>query len=274
MLIESLKRLTAVFRLNPRLRDWRGKSVWLVGASTGIGRAFAIALARAGAHVAISARPSSSLTSAVAECLSAGASSCQAVPLDVTDATSVSAAWALLCAQSNPPEFVLFCAGTFKPMRAQDFDLVELQRQLDVNYVGALRVLDAVIPTLIKRGSGHVSLVSSVAGYRGLPKSLAYGPSKAALTHLAENLYIDLKDSIVAVSVVCPGFVSTPLTAQNDFHMPALMTPDAAAQAMLSGYASGAFEIHFPKRFSRTLKALKLLPDALYFNIVKRMTGL
>lgn len=258
--------------LNPKLREWRGKSVWLVGASTGIGRAFALSLAKAGAHVVISARPSEALTSVLAECMIAGAASAQALALDVTDGVALKSAWAQL--QSRSPEFVLFCAGTYKPMRAQEFDFTELQRQLDVNYVGALRLLDAVLPTMMASRSGHISLVSSVAGYRGLPKSLAYGPSKAALTHLAENLYIDLKDAGVGISVVCPGFVATPLTAQNNFHMPALITPEVAADEMLAGYASGDFEIHFPKRFSRTLKLLRLLPDSLYFNIIKRMTGL
>ena len=118
---------------------------------------------------------------------------------------------------------------------------------------------------------GHLSLVSSVAGFRALPQSLAYGPSKAALTHLGEALYLDLKPLGLGVSVVHPGFVATPLTAQNQFHMPALMQPAQAAQAMLDGWAKGQFELHFPKRFTRVLKALRLLPYRLYFALAKRI---
>jgi short-subunit dehydrogenase len=129
-----------------------------------------------------------------------------------------------------------------------------------------------MLPRLLAQGHGHVSLVSSVAGYRGLPKSLAYGPTKAALTHLAEALYFDLHPAGLGVSVVNPGFVQTPLTAQNDFHMPALMQPADAAQCMLQGWQSGDFEIHFPKRFTRWMKLMRILPYAWYFPLVARMT--
>jgi len=113
-----------------------------------------------------------------------------------------------------------------------------------------------------------------VAGYRGLPKALGYGPSKAALTHLAEVLYLDLHPRGLGVSVVQPGFVATPLTAGNDFHMPALITPEVAAAEILGGWARGEFEIHFPKRFTRWLKLMRLLPYSLFFRLVRRSTGL
>ena len=135
-------------------------------------------------------------------------------------------------------------------------------------------LLDVVLNPLIAQGCGHLSLVSSVAGYRGLPNSLAYGPTKAALINLAEALHMDLGDTGVGVSVINPGFVETPLTAQNDFTMPALLKPEQAALAIMDGWRAGDFEIHFPKRFSRSLKVLGLLPDSLYFKAVKRLTGL
>ncbi len=260
--------------LNPPLQ-WAGQSVWLIGASTGIGRAVALDLARAGAQVAVSARATDALAATVAECQQlAPLGNILALPLDVTQRDSIDAAWQTLVNSGRAPSFVLFCAGTYKPMRAQALDLTELKRQLDVNYVGALNLLDVIVPPMVAARKGHISLVSSVAGYRGLPKSLAYGPTKAALTNLAETLYMDLKPEGVAVSVVCPGFVSTPLTAQNDFHMPALITPEQASQHMLAGWANGDFEVHYPKRFSRTLKALKLLPDFAYFKAVTRLTQL
>jgi NAD(P)-dependent dehydrogenase (short-subunit alcohol dehydrogenase family) len=143
-----------------------------------------------------------------------------------------------------------------------------------VNYTGALRVLDAALPILLAQGLGHISLISSVAGWRGLPNSLAYGPTKAALTHVAETLYMDVQDRGIGVSVINPGFVATPLTAQNNFQMPALISPEQAATAMLQGWAQGAFDIHFPKRFTLWLKLLRVLPYRWYFALVRRMTGL
>ena len=172
-----------------------------------------------------------------------------------------------------------YCAGIYTPMRADGgFDLAVAQQHLQVNYAGALNLLAAVLPTLRQQAQagsgGHLSLMASVAGYRGLPKALAYGPTKAALINLAEVLYLDLQPLGLGVSVVNPGFVATPLTAQNDFAMPALMTPEAAAQATLKGWARGQFEIHYPRRFTLWLKALQLLGDGAYFAAVRRATGL
>jgi len=143
-----------------------------------------------------------------------------------------------------------------------------------VNYLGAVNMLDAVLPVLQSQGHGHVSLISSVAGFRGLPNSLAYGPTKAALTHLAEVLYLDLKPQGIDVSVIHPGFVQTPLTAHNDFEMPAIITPEQAAKDILQGWDKGEFEIHFPKRFTRWLKLIQLLPDAWYFALIHKATKL
>ncbi|RZA04818.1 MAG: SDR family NAD(P)-dependent oxidoreductase, partial [Proteobacteria bacterium] len=147
-------------------------------------------------------------------------------------------------------------------------------RHQQVNYIGALYLMDAVLPALRQRGQGHLSLTGSVAGYSGLPNGLAYGPTKAALINLAETLYVDLKDSGIGVSLVNPGFVETPLTAQNHFSMPALISPAQAADDILDGWAAGEFEIHFPKRFTRWMKLLRLLPYALYFPVVRKFTGL
>jgi NAD(P)-dependent dehydrogenase (short-subunit alcohol dehydrogenase family) len=135
-------------------------------------------------------------------------------------------------------------------------------------------MLDAVLPVLLKQRSGHLSLISSVAGYRGLPNALAYGPTKAALINLAQTLYMDLQPLGIGVSLINPGFVDTPLTAQNEFKMPALITPEQAAHQMLKGWEAGRFEIHFPKRFTLWLKLLGHLSDGLYFRIVRGSTGL
>ena len=142
---------------------------------------------------------------------------------------------------------------------------------IDVNFNGALRLLATVRPDL--RPGGGIAFVASVAGYRGLPKALCYGPGKAALIHLAECLYLDLAPRGIGVWVINPGFVQTRLTAQNDFSMPALQTPEQAALAVLDGFRTGHFEIHFPKRFTRLLKLLSLLPYRWYFPLIRRITG-
>lgn len=261
--------------MNPPLRDWRGLRVWVIGASSGIGAATASALQARGAQVLVSARNAAALEAFVVQHsgLAPAGAAPQAWPLDVTDADSVARTGSAILAR-GPLDLVLYCAGHYREMRATGLDMADLKRHLDINYSGALHVIQAVLPALVARGSGHVSLISSVAGFRGLPKSLAYGPTKAALTNLAETLYLDLEPLGLGVSVIHPGFVQTPLTAQNDFTMPALITPDQAAQAMISGWASGDFEIHYPKRFTRWMKLLRLLPYRAYFPAVRRFTGL
>ncbi|WP_341685175.1 SDR family NAD(P)-dependent oxidoreductase [Limnohabitans sp.] len=254
--------------LNPPIRDWRGQRVWLIGASTGIGRALASQLHAMGATVIVSARKMEAL-----QAFADQHPGSIALPLDVTDAQAVQTA-ARQVLSSGPLDLVCYCAGHYHAMRATAMDLPDLLRHHEVNTVGALHVLAAITPALLARGQGHISLVSSVAGFRGLPQSLAYGPTKAALINLAETLYLDLQPHGLGVSVINPGFVETPLTAQNDFHMPALISPDQAAQAIVQGWAKGEFDIHFPKRFTLWLKLLRLLPYRLYFAAVRRMTGL
>ena len=252
--------------LNPPIKDWHGKTVWILGASTGIGRATAAALHGHGARVIVSARSAPTLDGFVRQHPGS-----QALTLDATDAQAVRDAAALLLAQ-GPLDCVMYCAGHYQPMRANALDLKDMLRHVEVNYFGALHLLDAVLPALLARGAGHVSLVGSVAGYRGLPQSLAYGPTKAALINLAETLYQDLRDKGIGVSIINPGFVQTPLTAGNQFNMPALLTPEQAATAIVQGWARGSFEIHFPKRFTIWMQALRLLPDWVFFHLVRRTT--
>ena len=254
--------------LNPPISDWRGQRVWLVGASTGIGRALAERLHALGATVIVSARKADALEQFVAQHPGS-----LALPLDVTDGQAVLAA-ANAAQADGPLDLVCYCAGHYHAMRATAIDLPDLLRHHEVNTVGALHLLAAITPGMVARGQGHISLVSSVAGFRGLPQSLAYGPTKAALINLAETLYLDLQPQGLGVSVINPGFVETPLTAQNEFHMPALITPEQAAQAIVQGWAQGEFDIHFPKRFTRVMKLLRLLPYRLYFPAVRRITGL
>ena len=255
--------------LNPRIQRWPDQVVWLVGASTGIGRASAELLHARGAKVVVSARSAPAI-----EAFAQQHPGSLALPLDVTDRAALHAAAQRIVERFGRIDLVVYCAGYYKAMRATQFDLDEMLRHQQVNYVGALHTLDAVLPVLLKQKSGHLSLVASVAGYRGLPNSLAYGPTKAALINLAQTLYLDLQPQGLGVSVVNPGFVETPLTSQNEFTMPALITPAEAAQEIVAGWEAGRFEIHFPKRFTLWLKALSHVGDALYFKAIRRATGL
>ena len=254
--------------LNLPFNDWRGKTAWLVGASSGIGLATATALHAQGAKVFVSARNADALAS-----FTRAHPGAVALALDVTDPVAVKAAAQTVLA-AGPLDLMMYCAGYYKELRATDFDLKEMLTHVDVNYNGALYALDALLPAMLARKSGHISLISSVAGYAGLPKSLAYGPTKAALINLAETLYLDLHDRGIGVSLICPGFVETKLTAHNQFSMPALLTPEQAAEEILLGWRKGLFEIHFPKRFTRWVKALRLLPYGAYFAAVRKVTAL
>jgi NAD(P)-dependent dehydrogenase (short-subunit alcohol dehydrogenase family) len=259
---------------NPPLSDWRDLRVWVVGASSGIGEACADAWWHAGAHVTVSARQADALQRFVdAHPADDQHHAVKAESLDVTNLAACQAVAERVLA-TGAIDLVLFCAGHYKAMRATAMDVPDIAKHNAVNYMGAVHVSAAVVPALLTQGHGHISFISSVAGFRGLPNGLAYGPSKAALTHWAQTLYIDLAPHGIGVSVVHPGFVQTPLTAQNEFKMPAIITPTEAAQAMMGDWARGVFEIHYPKRFTRVLKVLRCLPHRLYCLIVQRATGL
>jgi NADP-dependent 3-hydroxy acid dehydrogenase YdfG len=257
--------------LNPRITDWTGQRVWVVGASTGIGAAVARALFARGARVALSARTRAPLEAMAA---AAPAGRALALPLDVTDAATVASAHAGISSQWGGVDLVLVVAGTYKPMRAWELESATAMGRGDVNVNGVFNVLSTVVPAFLARESGNIAIVSSVAGYSGLPQALVYGPTKAALINLAEVLYLDLAPRGIGVHVINPGFVRTPLTAGNDFTMPALISAEEAAEHTLLGLERGEFETHYPKRFTVWLKILRLLPYSLYFRLVRRITGL
>jgi NADP-dependent 3-hydroxy acid dehydrogenase YdfG len=256
--------------LNPPLHDWTGRRVWIIGASSGIGAATARLLLQRGAELAVSARSLPALQQLADD---AGAPT-KVLPFDITDASAVRNAAEALFASWPRIDLVLIVAGTYSAMRADDFDLATARHILDTNLHGPLNVLAATLPALLRQRSGGIGIVGSLAGYAGLPKAIAYGPGKAALINLCETLYLDLHDQGIAVYLISPGFVATPLTAHNDFHMPALIDAAQAAREIVRGIERGDFEIHFPRRFSRALKLLRLLPYRAYFALVRRITGL
>jgi NAD(P)-dependent dehydrogenase (short-subunit alcohol dehydrogenase family) len=250
--------------MNPKLTDWNGRRVWLVGASSGIGAALARALATCGARLALSGRRPEALQGL-------GIVDALLLPCDVLDAAALAAARARLVAAWGGVDLVVYLAGDYEPMGADGFDAAHAERIVAVNFNGALRLAGAVLGDM--QPGGGIAFVASVAGYRGLPKALAYGPGKAALIHFAECLHLDLAPRGIGVWLINPGFVATRLTAKNDFAMPALLAPEQAAEAIVDGFRSGAFEIHFPKRFTCVLKLLSKLPYGLYFPLIRRITG-
>lgn len=255
--------------VNRPISDWRGRRVWLIGASSGIGAALAEALAARGARLALSARRRDALEAVAAKCEDA-----QVRPFDVTDTAAFAHAHEDLLAQWNGIDLVVFLAGTYAPTRAWEMTDEAIRGTIDVNLGATMQGVRRLLPDMLERRRGAMALVASVAGYAGLPQACLYGPTKAALINFAETLHLDLQPRGVDVFLISPGFVDTPLTRDNQFEMPALLTPVDAAEAILRGFQRGVFEIHFPKRFSRTLKALRLLPYGLYFRLVRRVTGL
>ena len=253
--------------LNPKLADWHNQRVWLIGASSGIGEASAKLLMARGAQVALTSRNHGALT-ALAD------GNALVVPADVTDRASLQLAFDTICATFGDIDVAIINAGTHQPVRAWELDAAAAEKLVQVNLVGAMNASALLAPYFAHRGSGRLALTASVAGYGGLPSGLVYGATKAALINFAETLYLDLAPRGVAVHLINPGFVKTPLTDLNDFKMPALIEADEAAREILSGIERGAFEIHFPKRFTRMLKLLNLLPYRAYFPLVHRITGL
>jgi NAD(P)-dependent dehydrogenase (short-subunit alcohol dehydrogenase family) len=261
--------------LNQPIRAWRDRRVWIVGASTGIGAALAERWGTAGARLALSARSGDKLA-ALAQGINAAGGAAMVLPLDVRSPDALQVAHAAIVERWGGIDLVVLNAGTYAPMRADAFDLGSMNEHFAVNYQGVVNALAAVIPGLLLRAAQQpaIAIVSSVAGYRGLPEALAYGPSKAALINLAETLYLDLSKKGIGVFLIDPGFVDTPLTSQNKFKMPALISAQEAARQIELGMALGEFEIHFPKRFTRVMRMLRLLPYGAYFRLVRRMTGL
>jgi NADP-dependent 3-hydroxy acid dehydrogenase YdfG len=255
--------------MNPKIQDWRGVRVWVVGASTGIGAATAQHLLSLGARVALSARNETALRQ-----LAAGSGQALILPLDVTDRSQLLAARDQLMAAWQGVDLVLMVAGVYREMRADAIDIDAVEQMLDVNLRAVFHVLDAVLPTMLAQGRGGVGIVSSVAGFGGLPRALGYGPTKAALINLAETLYLDLHAKGLGVYLINPGFVDTPATKQNDFEMPALISPQEAAVQIVQGIERGEFHIHFPRRFTNWLRFAQLLPYRAYFWLIHKVTGL
>ena len=241
------------------MREWLGKRYWLVGASEGLGRELALLMSRAGAEVIVSARSKDRLDTLVDELPGKG----RAVPVDVADLAAVQAA----AAEVGEIDGVVYLAGVYWPMAAQDWDNEKADMMGQVNYLGASRVVGAVIGQMVQRDAGHIVLTGSLSGFRGLPGAIGYSASKAGLMVLAESMHADLRRTGVQVQVVNPGFIKTRLTDKNDFKMPFIMEPETAARELFDHMNSEGFKKSFPMLFSWVFRGSQFLPDWLYFRI-------
>ncbi|WKL58464.1 SDR family NAD(P)-dependent oxidoreductase [Asticcacaulis sp. ZE23SCel15] len=246
--------------------SFANQHIWLIGASTGIGAQLARDLAAAGAKLSLSSRDQVKLEALKSELKGDGH---DVYPLDVTQQTSVDLAWAALNKAGGMPDIVIYNAGAYEPMSATRYDADTAIMVADTNFMGAFRVLEPVLPAFMARGQGHIVLTGSLAGIKGLPNAIGYGASKAGIIHLAENLRLDLAGSGIKVQLVNPGFVKTRLTDKNEFNMPFLLTPEDASERIMKGLLSDRFETNFPKRLTFLIKALRYMPDRLYYKLLR-----
>jgi len=242
------------------------KKIWITGASSGIGKSVAEKFANEGWKVAVSARRKELLDELAKN------PNIVSFPLDVTNRDQINEVFKNILDYFGDLDICLFSSGTYEPKDEQNIDPDKIKNVINVNFLGVIDCVKSVEGYFKDRKSGHISIVSSIAGYRGLPNSSGYGPSKAALTNFSESIYFDFKKFGVRVSVVSPGFIKTPLTDKNEFPMPFLKTPEYAAEKIFSGLVkSSAFEIHFPKGLTLILKFLRILPYKLYLFLVDKL---
>ena len=245
---------------------WHGKHLWIIGASSGIGAALAQQLAAKGATLSLSARR----VDALQELAAALPGEHALYALDIADGLAVQHVTEQV-AQRRKLDGVFIMAALYEPMRMDALHMDKVTQIIAVNLTGMFHIVHAVFPALKKQGRGLLALCGSVAGYRGLPNGQPYSATKAAVINLCESLRIEAAGTGVDVRLISPGFVRTDLTAKNDFDMPALLEPEEAACAIVQGLESGAYEIHFPKRFTYFLKLLRIIPIGIYLWIGRKI---
>lgn len=246
-------------------------NIWITGASSGIGEALALQLARAGHQVAASARSADKLAG-LSERSHEAAGRAHAYPLDVTDRAAARRVLGEIERDLGPLDTAVLAAGTHQPVSADAFEAGAFARLVEINLIGTANCLEPLLQQMIARRRGRIAIMASVAGYRGLPTSAYYGATKAALINLTECLKFDLDRYGVMLQLIDPGFVKTPLTDKNEFKMPFLIPAEEAAQRIAAGLESARFEVTFPRRFTYLLKLLRCLPYRLYFPLVARAT--
>ncbi len=239
------------------------KKIWITGASSGIGKALAEKFALEGWKVAISARRKEILDKM------SNNENIFSYPLDVTNQDQINSVFTNIISDFRNLDLCVFSSGTYDPKLEQEINIKQNKFVMETNFFGVLYCIKSVEKYFKEKKDGHISIVSSIAAYRGLPNSSGYGPSKAALTNLTESLYFDFKKYNVRISLVSPGFIKTPLTDKNEFPMPFIKSPEFAANEMFRGLTkTKAFEIHFPKALTLLLKFFRILPYKIYLFLI------
>jgi short-subunit dehydrogenase len=241
------------------MNNWQGKRWWLVGASEGLGRAVAEVMSRAGCELILSARNEERL----AELVASLPGRATALPLDVSDRAAVERA----AQEIGPLDGMVYLAGVYWPMKSTEWDGEKAEAMADINFMGAQRCVGAVIGPMLAQGHGHIVLTGSLSGFRGLPGAIGYGASKAAVMYLAESLQADLRRTPVKVQVINPGFIRTRLTDKNDFSMPFIMEPEAAAREFFEHMNTDVFKKSFPMVFSWLFRISQFMPDWMYYRM-------
>lgn len=246
-------------------------NIWITGASSGIGLAVALKYVEDGHTVLATARSADKLEALRDQCKGFEGTVHTAIA-DVCDMQALIDAHNNFTGMVGAFDKVILNAGTYFPTPAKTFSAADQMELVNINYGGVVNCLDVVLPDMIKRKAGQIAIVASVAGYRGLPKASAYGASKAALINLAESIREELSHEGVDVRLVNPGFIKTPLTDKNKFHMPFLMPVDDAAEKMIKGLSGSKFEITFPAPFAFIMKTLRILPNWAFFRVARKMS--
>ncbi len=249
--------------MNQKIKNWKDKRIWIIGASTGIGKALSLELLKSGSYLYLSSRKENLLNDIVQQYPNQS----KALPLDVLDQVQIRESFKKI----EDLDLVIFLAADYSPIEPENFPIETVHKIIEVNINGAMNITDIVLPYFIKKRSGHISYTASIAGYIGLPKSSVYGATKAFLINFAESLYGDVKQYNVDVSIINPGFVKTQLTAKNDFEMPFIMTPVEASLEIKKGFEDGRFDIVFPKAFSLFFRFLRILPYSLHLKLAKTL---
>ena len=240
------------------------KVIWITGASSGIGKALAIKFSNEGWQVAASARRENLLKE-----LNKKHPNIHSFSLDVTDSEKCKTVSVEILNKLKNIEICVFCAGIHDPQSEKKFSLDTIRQIMETNFFGTINSINSIIDYYKEKKSGQISIVSSVAGYRGLPAAGAYCASKSALSSFAESLYFDMKRFNVRVSLINPGFIKTPMTDQNDFKMPMIKSPEFAADQIYIGLTKKkSFEIHFPKSLTYMMKFIKILPNWIYLKFI------
>ena len=256
--------------LNKPVVAWGQQRVWIVGASSGIGAALASAMLQAGATVTVSARRVGELTQV------AGAHpKAHVVAFDASDSAAWPQAMSETVQKMGGLDLIVMGAARYDPIQSWDFKAEDIDfavKSFDLNVVSVYRGLLVVVPYFLEQGHGGIAMIASISSYTGLPKAMIYGATKAAMNNLAETLYFELAPKGLAIYLVSPGFVQTPMTSGNDFEMPGLMTPLEAARAMMVGFERGQFEIRFPRVFGGVLRFISRLPYSIRFAILHKTT--